>query len=155
MRNKLLFNLFVLVLLACTSIGESEGNGPPCEQICGKWESSEKNLIVQVSMQGNKFTAKMVFVASDSPELATLLDYWTDQRNPDPSLRNRKILGLSVLTNMTYMADTNSWEDGMIYDSKHGRTWNASAYIDKNGLLKVKGYWHFKCIGRTMTFKRV
>ena len=43
----------------------------------------------------------------------------------------------------------------MIYDSKNGRDWNASACIDKSGMLKVKGYWHFKFIGRTMTFNRV
>ena len=122
------------------------------EQICGKWESSEKNLIVQVYMQDNQFIAKIVWYNDTDGKP---MDYWTDKRNPDPSLRNRKILGMSVLQNMTYMACTNSWEDGTIYDSKNGREWNASAYIDKNGLLKVKGYWHFKFIGRTMTFKRV
>ena len=150
MRSKLLFNLFALVLLSCTI--SRANNIPPGEQICGKWESSEKNLIVQVYMQDNKYIAKIVWYSDTDGKP---MDYWTDRRNPDPLLRNRKILGMSVLSNMTYMPDTNSWEDGLIYDSKHGRTWNASAYIDKNGLLKVKGYWHFKFIGRTMTFKRV
>ena len=83
------------------------------------------------------------------------MDYGTDKRNPDPKLRSRKILGMNVLHDMAYNASTNSWEDGVIYESKNGREWNASIYIDKNGMLKVKGYWHVKLIGKTMTFTRV
>jgi uncharacterized protein (DUF2147 family) len=79
----------------------------------------------------------------------------TDKHNPDPKLRSRKILGLGILRNMAYHADTNTWEGGLVYDSKHGKEWNASVNIDKKGLLQVRGYWHFKLIGRTMTFKRI
>ncbi|MDB5011423.1 MAG: hypothetical protein JWQ06_2212, partial [Mucilaginibacter sp.] len=42
-----------------------------------------------------------------------------------------------------------------IYDAKNGREWDASAYIDKNGELRVTGYWHLKFIGRTMSFTRI
>jgi uncharacterized protein (DUF2147 family) len=83
------------------------------------------------------------------------MDYWTDQHNPDPALRNRKILGMSMLSDLKYNSDTNSWENGIVYDSKHGREWNASAAIDKKGMLRVRGYWHFKFIGRTMDFVRM
>jgi uncharacterized protein (DUF2147 family) len=62
---------------------------------------------------------------------------------------------MSVLRDLTCHPETNSWENGIIYESKNGREWNASIYIDKNGALKVKGYWHFKFIGKTMTFSRV
>lgn len=83
------------------------------------------------------------------------MSYWTDRHNPKVALRSRKLLGMSILKNLTYKASTNTWEDGMVYDSKHGKEWNASVYIDKHGLLHVRGYWHFKFIGRTMTFHRV
>jgi uncharacterized protein (DUF2147 family) len=56
---------------------------------------------------------------------------------------------------MEYEPKSNSWENGKIYDAKNGREWDASAYIDKSGELKVIGFWHFKFIGRTMTFVRV
>jgi uncharacterized protein (DUF2147 family) len=103
-------------------------------------------------MQDNKFRAKIIWF--NGGNLAKM-GARTDIRNPDTSLRNRKILGIEVLRDLIYDADTNSWEDGMIYDAKHGREWNASARIDKNGFLKAKGYWHFKFIGRTMTFRRM
>jgi uncharacterized protein (DUF2147 family) len=147
---KVVFSFFVLMLFA--SINSNAQSVPKNELICGKWESSENNLIVQVYMMDNKFMAKIVWFRNTDGEP---MDYWKDEKNPDPKLRSRKILGMSVLKDLNYEADTNSWEDGIIYDSKHGREWNASAYIDKDGLLKVKGYWHFKFIGHTLIFKRV
>ena len=83
------------------------------------------------------------------------MEEWTDKNNPDPALRTRKILGMNVLEKLSYSPNSNSWEGGMIYDAKNGRHWNSSAYINKDGTLKVKGYWHFKFIGKTMTFKRI
>jgi uncharacterized protein (DUF2147 family) len=150
MAVKLLFNFFSLIFF--TGIISQAHIAPADEQVCGKWESSEKNLIVQVYKEDNKFRAKIIWYNDTDGKP---MDYWTDRHNPDPALRSRKILGLSVLTGLTYNPHTNSWEDGLIYDSKHGREWNASAYIDKDGTLKVKGYWHFKFIGRTMSFKRI
>ena len=150
MPIKFLLNFSISLLLTC--IAPQMRSVPPAEQICGKWESSDKNLIVQVYMQNNKFFGKIIWYTDTGGKP---MDYGTDKRNPEPALRSRKILGMSVLYDMVYKPNTNSWEDGMIYESKNGREWNASVYIDKNGLLRVKGYWHFKLIGRNMTFFKV
>jgi uncharacterized protein (DUF2147 family) len=150
MYTKFLFIVFPLVVFTHVNFGRSIAS--PEERICGKWETSENNLIIQVYREDNNFKAKVVWFNDGDPKL---MNTWTDRRNPDKSLRSRKIIGLSVLRDLTYDPHTNTWENGMIYDSKHGRDWNASAYIGKSGLLEVKGYWHFKFIGRTLTFKRV
>jgi len=119
--------------------------------ICGRWESVEKTLIIRVYMEGDAYKAKIEWFSDTGGKP---MDYWTDRRNPNPALRSRKILGLDILHGLEYNPATNSWENGMVYDSKHGREWNASAYIDNSGLLRVRGYWHFKFIGRTMDFRR-
>jgi uncharacterized protein (DUF2147 family) len=150
MNVKFLFFLFLAFFFSSINLGAH--SILPAERICGKWESSEKTLIVQVYKADNKFAAKLIWYADTGGKP---MNYWTDKRNPNPALRNRKLIGMSVLQDMVYRAATNSWEDGTIYESKYGREWSASAYIDKNGLLKVKGYWHFKFIGRTMTFMRM
>jgi uncharacterized protein (DUF2147 family) len=122
--------------------------------ICGKWQSTEKNLIVEVYPYKNTFKAKMVYftggVTKDRP-----MESVTDKKNPNPALRNRKVLGLDVVENLTYNAGSNSWEGGRIYEVQSGKYWNAAASIDKSGLLKVKGYWKVKLLGKTMTFKRI
>jgi uncharacterized protein (DUF2147 family) len=149
MSIKKLYPIFLLFLLPCINLHAQAV--PPSDLICGKWESSEKNLIVQVYKENGKFFGKIVWYSDTGGKP---MDYGTDKRNPDPKLRSRKILGMSVLRDMVYNESSNSWEDGIIYESKHGKEWNASVYIDKSGMLKVKGYWHIKLIGKTMTFTR-
>ncbi|WP_299516049.1 DUF2147 domain-containing protein [Mucilaginibacter sp.] len=122
-------------------------------RICGKWISSEKNLIVQVYKDGETFKAKLVWY--DNIDKTKAMDEWADIHNPNPALRTRKLIGMSIVSGMNYIPKSNSWEDGKIYDAKTGHEWSASVHIDNDGKLKVTGYWHFKFIGRTMTFTRV
>jgi len=123
------------------------------DKVCGKWMSEERNLEVEIYRSGKSFQAKIVWFKNN--DNSRTMEEWTDKHNPDPALRDRKLIGMSILRNMVYDAHSNSWEDGRIYDAEHGHEWDASAYIDKNGYLKVKGYWHLKFIGKTMTFTRV
>lgn len=144
------FIIFLWALLATTTIFAQ--SVPAREQICGKWENEDKSLRIQIFMQNNDFLAKIIWFSDTDGKP---MSYWKDKRNPNPALRNRTILGMSILSGLKYDAKKNSWEDGKVYDSRHGKTWNASAKISPKGLLKVRGYWHFKWIGKTMTFHRI
>jgi uncharacterized protein (DUF2147 family) len=154
MSIKLLFSFFASILLSNNSFTNTSGSAPvaACEQICGKWKCTEKNLIIQVSRVDNKFKAEIVWF---DPGEGKPIETYTDHNNPDESLRSRKVLGINVLKDLSYQSRSNSWEEGIIYDCSTGREWNASVYIDKYGMLRVKGYWHLKFIGKTITFKRV
>jgi|SRR5581483_5904351 len=147
-----MFKCLLLVFFTVTATQSRPGVPPKSDRICGKWMAAEKNLIVQVYKLGDQFRAKILWF-KDDPSLP--MDEWRDKHNPDPALRSRKILGLEILRDLKYDKDDDSWQDGMIYDAKHGHEWNASGYIDNRGLLHVRGYWHFKFIGRTMLFHRV
>ena len=124
------------------------------DQICGKWMSEDKNLSVQVFKDGNIFKARIIWF-DDSDDKSRPMDTRLDTENPDTELRLRKILGLSVLENLVYDPQTNSWQRGVIYDALHGRYWDSAAFITPDGALKVTGYWHFKFIGKTIRFTRV
>ena len=78
-----------------------------------------------------------------------------DEKNPVGALRNRKWIGMEVLRNLQYDPENNEWADGIIYDAKHGKEWDSVAWINKEHLLKVKGYWVFRFISETLTFKRI
>jgi uncharacterized protein (DUF2147 family) len=144
------FFLFI-VALTCTTVPSLAQTSKSAERICGKWENTEKSLIILVYVEHSEFKAKIVWYANTGGKP---LDYWTDRHNPDPALRSRKLLGLQILRNLEYQQKTDTWENGMVYDSRHGKEWNSSAYIDKSGQMRVRGYWHFKFIGKTMTFFR-
>ncbi|TFF35373.1 DUF2147 domain-containing protein [Mucilaginibacter psychrotolerans] len=153
MSHSFLLSFFGLLLIAVNAGKTAPASVAAEEQICGKWQNQEKNLIVQVFKEDSQFKAKIVWFNNGAGDKA--MESWTDKHNPDPALRNRKLLGMNVLEKLVYKPETNSWEDGMIYDAQAGKHWNSSAYINNEGALKVKGYWHFKFIGRTMTFNRI
>src|SRR6185312_16593899 len=123
------------------------------DRICGKWQSADKKLIVQVYKSGNAYRGKMVWFKNQDNSKA--MGEWTDNHNPDVALRNRKLIGMDILRDMTYDTNSDSWENGRIYEAQTGHEYNAAARFDKDGLLKVTGYWHLKFIGKTMAFNRV
>jgi len=127
---------------------------PSPDQILGKWISVRENLIVQVFREDNKFKAKIIWF-NDSDDKTKPMSSRLDEKNPDPSLKNRKVIGMEVLRDLSYNADTNQWEGGEIYDANSGRYWSAYLYFASNGLLMVKGYWHFKFIGKALAFRRL
>lgn len=125
----------------------------PQDKILGKWLSVEKNVMVQVYKNGNKYAAKLVWF-DDSDDKNKPMNIRVDYKNPDKSLQNRKLIGMEVVNNLDFNPTTNTWENGEIYDAKSGRTWSSAATITPEDLLKVTGYWHFKFLGKSIAFKR-
>lgn len=122
--------------------------------IIGKWMAMpKKNLIVQVFKKGNEYRGKIVWF-NDNDDKTQPMNIRLDEKNENPALRKRKILGLEVLESMLYNAKTNRWENGKIYDAKSGKIWQSSAFM-KDMTLHVRGYWHFEFIGMNMNFKKI
>lgn len=143
---------YTLLLLCLLFYGNTAIAQTGADRLCGKWESRQQNLRVSIYTDHGQFKAKIIWFANTEGKP---MDYWRDVNNPDPKLRSRTLLGMSILSGLQYDPSSGSWENGTVYDSRHGRYWNVSAYIGKMGLLHVRGYWHFKWIGKTMTFHRV
>ncbi len=120
--------------------------------ILGKWETEKGSCIVEVYKQSNEFKAKVVWFSDKGKKP---MNEWTDEKNPNKSLRSKKLLGMDVLRNLHYNADDNEWEDGIIYDPTSGKEWDSVVWLTKDNLLKVKGYWVFKFLSETQTFKRI
>ncbi|MFC6267445.1 DUF2147 domain-containing protein [Frigoriflavimonas asaccharolytica] len=124
------------------------------DAILGKWISTDKNVAVNVYKEGNSFQAKIIWF-DDTLGSGKPMNTQVDSENPNPQLRNRKILGMDVLENLSYNGSKNRWENGKIYDASSGRTWDSFAEMLSNGYLKVRGFWKFKWIGKTLTFKKL
>jgi uncharacterized protein (DUF2147 family) len=60
-----------------------------------------------------------------------------DRFNPDPDQRNRAIVNLPVLIEMT-QTETNRWE-GHIYNTRDGRTYSGKISLRSATLLEVEG----------------
>jgi uncharacterized protein (DUF2147 family) len=61
----------------------------------------------------------------------------TDSKNPDPSQRNRPMLGIPILINMK-QTEANKWE-GKIYDANGGSLYDSHISVTRNDMLAVRG----------------
>lgn len=141
--------LVLIFLYAFRAPAQDKADG-----ITGRWMSVENNIEVEVYRQENEFKARIRWFNDADDKTKPMLDR-TDEKNHDKTMRSRKIIGLEVLHQLRYDKDDEEWQGGIIYDSSSGKEWDAKAWIDKEGLLKVRGYWHFSLFGQNMTFKRV
>ncbi len=60
----------------------------------------------------------------------------TDRKNPDPALKSRKILGLTIIPNFT---DSGKDWQGQIYSPEAGKTYKGYLSKQADGTLQVKG----------------
>lgn len=139
---------FILVLFIIKTNAQNSADA-----ILGKWESTEKNLIVEVYKQNEIFKAKIVWFLDEQD--TTLMNTRLDVKNPNKELRSRKIIGIDVLTGLSYNPKQNKWTGGKIYDSNSGRSWDATVWLINENLMNVRGFYGIRLFGKTLNFTRL
>jgi uncharacterized protein (DUF2147 family) len=76
-----------------------------------------------------------------------------DDLNPDPALRGRLLLGLTIMDGFTYAGD-GKWKNGRIYDPNSGKTYKCKLTLVDENTLELRGYIGFSLLGRTETWTR-
>ncbi len=120
------------------------------DAILGTWITTAGNCKIQVYKQSEEFKAKIIWLKEDKNGNS---DY-KDEKNPNPALRSNKLLGMDVVNGLRYDGDENEYVDGVIYDARNGKKWNSVVWLTDDNLLKIKGYWVFKFLSATSTFRR-
>ena len=77
-----------------------------------------------------------------------------DEHNPDPSLRQRSVVGVELLRELRPTA-RGEWGGGEIYDPGSGRTYSAVLHPEGEDRLRLRGYLGVRLLGRTTTWVRV
>lgn len=75
-----------------------------------------------------------------------------DLNNPDVALRARSIAGIYVVEGLR--RDGERWRDGRLYDPRSGRRFSARAWLDGDGLLRIRGYLGVHLFGVTLRWRR-
>ena len=134
-------NLFLLILSLFTLKSE--------ESIKGVWLSSDKEVKIRIYQKTDqKYYGKIIWF-KETPGNGK---FPFDVKNPNPTLRKRKILGLEILKHFKYDAKAQKWKNGTIYHPQHGKTFKGSMWL-KNSQLQIRGYWGM--LYRTNTWTRV
>jgi uncharacterized protein (DUF2147 family) len=120
------------------------------QDVVGKWKLEDGSAIVEVYKNGDVYNGKIVWLqkpteADGSPAV--------DNNNPDKALRNRKLIGLNMLSGLK--KNGGEYTGGSIYDPGNGKTYNCSMKVEGD-VLKVRGSLDKKgLLGRTMDWYRV
>ncbi len=76
-----------------------------------------------------------------------------DDLNSDPALRDRLLLGLTIMDGFTY-AGEGKWKNGRIYDPNSGKTYKCKLTLVDENTLELRGYIGISLLGRTETWTR-
>ncbi len=105
--------------------------------VAGRWLTEEGNAVVTIGACGNAVCGRITRLIKGPPSGPPV-----DRNNPDATLRNRPIEGLTILSGFT---DAGSEWRGRIYDPKSGKTYKSILKREGDGNLKVQGCIAFFC----------
>ena len=131
-----------LVFLFTVSIGNAQS-------IIGKWKTIDDNTgkersVVEIYERGGKYFGKIVKLFMEPGE------------DPDPiceeckgDLKNKKIIGMEIITDMVLDEGDNEYDKGEILDPEDGKVYDCKLWVE-DGKLMVRGYVMF--LYRTQTW---
>lgn len=115
------------------------------DAIIGKWINPDKDAKFEIYKKDDKYFGKIIWGTGSDAK---------DSKNPDPALRNRDLVGLTILNNFIFNGK-NAWENGTIYDPKEGKTYSCTLTLTSVNKLDVRGYVGLSLFGRTETWTRI
>ncbi len=120
------------------------------QSITGRWKTIDDNTgkersIVEIYKEGDAYHGKIVKIFREPGE------------DPDPickeckgEKKDKKILGMEIITDLRYDPEDKEYSDGEILDPENGNVYDVKLWIDESGQLKVRGYLYF--LYRTQTW---
>jgi uncharacterized protein (DUF2147 family) len=119
----------------------------------GLWQNEDGRAHVRVEACGKELCGK---VAALREPLDRHGRPKVDWMNPDPSLRDRPVMGLQVLYGFVPDEQTpGRWVNGTIYDADSGNTYKSTLTMMPDGTAEVRGYVLLPVIGRTSYWRPV
>lgn len=111
------------------------------QDIFGTWITESGDGNVEIYENNGKIYGKIVWLEK-GPDTK-------DTHNPDAKLKERKLIGVNLLSGLTKKGD--KYEGGKIYDPKSGKTYKCAIWLDGKE-LKVRGI--LGIFHSTQTWKR-
>jgi uncharacterized protein (DUF2147 family) len=154
-----LAGLAALATAALVSASAQAQNGA---DVHGKWQTESTNAHVELSPCPDPargvVCGKVVWLRNatnpdQTPAAST--DEVKDVKNPDPALRNRKLIGLEFLNGFKPSEEPGTYEGGKIYNAEDGETYSARIKLENPDRLVLRGYVLMPMLGKSQTWTRV
>ena len=121
----------------------------PGDRINGVWLTENKDGKVEIYRTNNTYTGKLIWGRYLLDENGKPKH---DVNNPDPKLKTRLLQDLVFITGLVY--ENEKWDDGKIYDSTTGKTYNVSITL-KGKNMYLRGYIGIPLLGKTTIWQRL
>lgn len=118
-------------------------------KIVGVWFNAEKTAQIEIMEKNDEMIGKLIWIKHEDGDL----NNFTDSVNSDISLRDRPLMGLTILEGLTLKDGI--WSDGRLYDPKSGLTYICDLQLKKKDILEIKGYMGDSWVSRTVEWDRV
>jgi uncharacterized protein (DUF2147 family) len=116
----------------------------------GPWLDQTKRAVILIAPCGAALCGNIEWLKPPAPGTNPPT---TDIHNPDASLQNRPLCGLTMLGG--FVPDgSGGWTGGWIYDPALGKTYKSVMHVNADGTLHVRGYIGIPMLGRTEIWTR-
>ena len=137
--NRLILLLLVMIGSSVATLAQNKSDA-----VLGEWLSSKKDSRVLIYRQGTMYYGKITWGTGAAVK---------DEKNPDPALQKRDLIGLVILQNFKFDGD-DTWTDGSIYDPRQGKTYACKMTLKTANSLSIRGYVGVSLFGRTEVWSR-
>ncbi|MGE5537490.1 MAG: DUF2147 domain-containing protein [Gemmatimonas sp.] len=115
--------------------------------IAGVWWTPERDGKIEIVIDdAATANGRLIAIAPDAAD--------RDTKNPNLALRDRPVLGLTILRDFRQERD-GSWSGGTVYDPETGSTYRGTLSLDGSDRLRMRGYIGISLFGRTEILDRV
>ncbi|MEO1230575.1 MAG: DUF2147 domain-containing protein [Myxococcota bacterium] len=135
--------LLLLVSVVAVAVPVAAAPSPEAGAILGTYWNPEKTGKIEIYEKGGRYFGRVLSL--DTPVL--------DEKNPDPALRQRPVVGMTFLSELRFDGK-DRWKGGKLYIYRKGKTVDAEVWLD-DGHLAARGYAGLWVLGRTVRMKRV
>jgi uncharacterized protein (DUF2147 family) len=137
-----------LAVLAAPVIAQASGPDP--SGVIGHWLSGKKKVMVDIYRCEDELCAKIVWLAKPYSKSG---EFRRDQKNPDPTLRDRGWCGIEVIRGLKAKTD-NVWQNGRFYYPKRGQTFDIDIEKQAKTELKIRAYLGLRLLGKSEIWTR-
>jgi uncharacterized protein (DUF2147 family) len=140
---------YLLLVLVTSWLGSTALHAADAASPIGLWKGADATF--EMSESAGTLSAKIVTLsAPNTPDGREK----TDIHNPDPTKRNRPIIGLVFISGCTQTSAT-LWENGTVYDPTCGKSYSCFIKLEGPDKIKLRGFIGMAVIGRNYIWTQV
>lgn len=142
-----LFGVFIF-----TNFSTKNSENGNADAIVGTWKSASFDYKIELYKADNEYKGKIVGLRKTRSITNKPL---LDKLNPQRSLRNQPVVGMTNVSGFEYNEFDEIWEDGIFYNPSTGQTIKCTIRMKDNNTLEVSGFLGFALTEISMTWERI